>query len=383
LLHHHRGHDRIVWLNPDIVVVYDRAASAAAGEFKRFNLVVMNTPSIQGRTAVIANNGQVLTVQSLLPATATISEQRLWTAYPAQEVNQTSILDTSRDRLVIEVPANPLSTQFLTVLQGSDVGAQKWVASALHSTAGLSFDGAVVAAVGDDDAFGTAGLEALGAAAGHVASPEEHDLAVAEVAEDFFGEFDGDGADGSGAALDLGVVADVFADAEGFLEEFVEFAGGGAGGMGGGVGVLDLAEDFSLAENHGVEAAGDGVEVAGGVLVGVLEEFDIAGDVKAGAQPGIEVAGGGGGGGAGSVDFHAVAGGDDDSFINVRKAGEGLDGGGQVFAWHGDTLADFHGGAGVAEAEAEKHGADEGMKGDGMTDRRLAGKLAGFSFIFR
>ena len=188
------------------------------------------------------------------------------------------------------------------------------------------FEGALVAAVGDDDAFGAAALEALGAAAAHVAGAEEHDVAVAEVAEDFFGEFDGDGADGGRAALDLGIVADGLADAEGFLEEFIEEAGGGAGGVGGGVGVFDLAEDFGFAEDHGVEAGGEGEEVAGGVFAVVVEEVDIWGEVEAVAEPGIDLGDGGGGGGRGGVDLHAVAGGDDDRFVDVGELHQGLEG---------------------------------------------------------
>ncbi len=134
----------IVYLNPDYVVVYDRAQSAAAQEFKRFNLVLMNTPTITGHIARISAGGQSLTVQSLLPTTATITEHHNWHTNPAQEVSQTSALDTSYDRLVIEDPANPQSAHFLTVLTGTDAGTLAAPASVIHTIAGAAYDGAVV-----------------------------------------------------------------------------------------------------------------------------------------------------------------------------------------------------------------------------------------------
>jgi hypothetical protein len=134
----------IVWLNPDYVVVYDRAASASANHFKRFNLVLMNTPAISGKTARITAGGQTLTVQSLMPANATLAEQHFWTNDPATEVDATSLLDTSYDRLVIEDTSNPGSIRFLTVLQGTDAAVLADTAMAIHSTGGSPFDGAYV-----------------------------------------------------------------------------------------------------------------------------------------------------------------------------------------------------------------------------------------------
>ena len=131
----------IVWLKPDHVVVYDRADSAAANEFKRFNLVLMNAPTINGQTARIVSNGQALTVQSVMPPTTTVHEQHVWTTSPSQEVNAVSQLDTSYDRLVIEDLANPTSIRFLTLLQGSDAAASADIGYPIHSIAGATFDG--------------------------------------------------------------------------------------------------------------------------------------------------------------------------------------------------------------------------------------------------
>jgi FG-GAP-like repeat len=134
----------VVWLNPDYVVVYDRADSAQPNEFKRFNLVLMNAPTIAGQTANIVANGQALSVQVVMPPTATIREQHFWTTDPSQEVNAVSALDTSYDRLIIEDPSNPMSLRLLTVLQGTDAGVAADAASPIHSVAGAAFDGVTI-----------------------------------------------------------------------------------------------------------------------------------------------------------------------------------------------------------------------------------------------
>eukprot|EP01037_Dinobryon_pediforme_P025441 gene25441-27597_t len=134
----------IVWLNQTHVIAYDRAISGKTGRFKRFNLVTQAPPTISGKTARVVANGQALTVQSLLPTTASLREEHFWTTNPAQEVNATAELDTSYDRLVIEDTAKPTTVRFLTVLQGADAGATADTATAFTSTSGAAFDGAWV-----------------------------------------------------------------------------------------------------------------------------------------------------------------------------------------------------------------------------------------------
>ena len=104
----------------------------------------MAKPTITGNVATATAGGQTLTVQSLMPANATIREEHFWKTIPAQEVNQTSYLDTSYDRLIIEDPTGPTNIRFLTVLQGTDAGVTAVAATAIHSSAGAAFDGAVV-----------------------------------------------------------------------------------------------------------------------------------------------------------------------------------------------------------------------------------------------
>ena len=134
----------IVWLNPDYVVVYDRATTGHAGRTKQLNLALVAAPTISGNTATAVKGGQKVTVQSLLPAGATIAEQHFWKTDPSQEMDLVAELSPSTNRLVIADPKKPADTRFLTVVQGTDSGAKATVATALHSTAGTAFDGAVV-----------------------------------------------------------------------------------------------------------------------------------------------------------------------------------------------------------------------------------------------
>jgi hypothetical protein len=135
----------IVWLNPDYVVVYDRATTGHTGRTKQLNLDLVAAPSISGSTATAVKSGQKVTIQSLLPAGATIAEQHFWKTDPSQEMDRVADLSVSTNRLVIADPKKPADTRFLTVVQGTDSGVSAATAAAIHSTGGTPFDGAVVA----------------------------------------------------------------------------------------------------------------------------------------------------------------------------------------------------------------------------------------------
>ena len=72
------------------------------------------------------------------------------------------------------------------------------------------------------------------------------------MAENFLCQLDGDVADGGGALLDRCLSADFFSDPENFLEKAVQRGTGGSGLVRGLVGLLHLAEDFRLTEQHGI-----------------------------------------------------------------------------------------------------------------------------------
>jgi hypothetical protein len=131
----------VVWLAPDRVVVYDRAATGKPKRFKRWNLMLPSAPTIQGATAIAATpGGQRLFVTRLLPASATMVGK------PSESDGEAEG-DTMRFRLVVEDPSGPRETRFLHVLEGGGAGARPEPAEIVRSTAGPRYEGA---ATGED-----------------------------------------------------------------------------------------------------------------------------------------------------------------------------------------------------------------------------------------
>jgi hypothetical protein len=129
----------IVWLAPDTIVVYDRAASKTDGRFKRFWL---NFPTaatvVENRTTMTTASGQQLVVDTLLPADATPEVQPL----PISE-EFLAVGESMRYRLRVDAPGDPREARFFHVLQGADAGSAVPPVPSLQSTDG-AFAGTVV-----------------------------------------------------------------------------------------------------------------------------------------------------------------------------------------------------------------------------------------------
>jgi hypothetical protein len=120
----------IVWLKPDHLVVYDHAATGTYGRFKRFHLSLLGYPEIRDRVATITSEkGQQLFINSLAPATASFTEQHLWSTDPSKEYNAVAWNEPCKYRIMIE--DTTADTRFLTVLQGADPGASRTTATML------------------------------------------------------------------------------------------------------------------------------------------------------------------------------------------------------------------------------------------------------------
>ncbi len=120
-------------------MVYDRATSATAGLFKRFNLSLVTNPAISGNVATETTpGGQHLFVQTLLPMNASESA-----VDAAGNLNPIAQLEPTRYILTVEDTSRPTDVRFLNVLQGADPTASMMPASYLQSIAGTAFDGAV------------------------------------------------------------------------------------------------------------------------------------------------------------------------------------------------------------------------------------------------
>jgi hypothetical protein len=129
----------IAWLEPDVVVVYDRATTRSDGLFKRFWLTSGGDADVTGKRATFTTpKGQKLTLDALLPATAVLS------AGKATPFNGTAEGEPTRSKLRIEDPANPRDVRFLNVLQADDAGVAAAPVATIRSTAGTPFEGAAV-----------------------------------------------------------------------------------------------------------------------------------------------------------------------------------------------------------------------------------------------
>lgn len=132
----------IIWIKPDHIIVYDRAASVHSGLYKRFNLNLVAAPSISGQTVKeVTAGGQQLFAQTLLPAAATISY------VPVNSITTLSEEEPSVGRVVIEDTNDPVSIRFLHVLQGADSNATQDGVAYVASTGGNAFEGATVRGV--------------------------------------------------------------------------------------------------------------------------------------------------------------------------------------------------------------------------------------------
>lgn len=134
----------ILWLKPDVVVVYDRAESQTDGRFKRFWLSLTDpAPTINGNlTTSVTPNGQQLFITTLLPNPATL---QIVTDDPTLESWAPAENDVTAVRLMVEAPGGPTSARFLHVLEGADSGATASPAALIESSGGVPFAGALVA----------------------------------------------------------------------------------------------------------------------------------------------------------------------------------------------------------------------------------------------
>jgi hypothetical protein len=134
----------ILWFGTDFIAVYDRATSAAAGLFKRFNMSFVTaptiTPTVNGSIArEVMPSGQQLFVQTLGTFAPTVTVQN-----GANLVSFVAWMNTTQFIMSVEDPSKPADVRFLHVVQGADAGASMVPATRVQSFSGTAFDGAIV-----------------------------------------------------------------------------------------------------------------------------------------------------------------------------------------------------------------------------------------------
>jgi hypothetical protein len=128
----------LIWVKPDHIIVYDRAASQTAGRFKRFWLQLPEDAVISSNQATMTTaSGQQLFVTTLLPSNAVITSELAETGNEADE-------EPMEFRLRVEAPGGPQNVRFLHVLQGADAGISSDSVALIQSTSGTPFEGALV-----------------------------------------------------------------------------------------------------------------------------------------------------------------------------------------------------------------------------------------------
>ncbi|MBL8161081.1 MAG: hypothetical protein JNJ61_03790, partial [Anaerolineae bacterium] len=126
-------------LKPDVIVVYDRAATRAENPVSRFWLNFPADAVVDGTiTRMTTEQGQTLTVETLLPAEPVIAVSPL-----VDEVSSAPAAnEMMRYRLMVEAAAPEV--RFLHVLQGADAGVTPLPSTVIESTAGTAYQGVVV-----------------------------------------------------------------------------------------------------------------------------------------------------------------------------------------------------------------------------------------------
>ena len=128
----------IIWLEPDHIVVYDRAISETAGRFKRFWLQLSAQAVVSdNQAAVTTASGQQLFVTTLLPSDAIINSE-------LAEMDEEAEQEPMKFRLKVEAPGGPQNVRFLHVLQGADADASADPVVLIQSASGTFFAGAQV-----------------------------------------------------------------------------------------------------------------------------------------------------------------------------------------------------------------------------------------------
>ncbi|KYF62983.1 hypothetical protein [Sorangium cellulosum] len=134
----------LVWLKPDHLVLYDRAATGKEGRFKRFFLQTPSAAQVAGNLATVTTpKGQKLFVTALLPDNPVLAAEPYkptgtWDTKPAEFESMLATLRTE--------PPSPMprDTRFLHVLQGADGKAAADPAALVRTKQGTPFAGVAV-----------------------------------------------------------------------------------------------------------------------------------------------------------------------------------------------------------------------------------------------
>ena len=198
--------------------------------------------------------------------------------------------------------------------------------------------------VGHEDPVRPQIAQRLGRQRAHLAGAHQQHGAIPQVSEDLLDQFHRDLGDAAGAPGDLGLAADPLGGGEGPVAEARHERSRALRGGGQAVGLLHLAEDLGLADDHGVEAGRHAEEVTDRVPARVRVEvpFGVGGPLQEEAARLLERL-------PVHVALDPVAGGDHHGLAHAGPPGQAGHGVLELVAAERDLLAHRHRGALVRE----------------------------------
>jgi hypothetical protein len=132
----------VLWIKPNIMVVYDRASTSTAGRYKKLYWQTPAVATINGSLATVTTvGGQKLYVRCVLPAGASVTAQDVPTSNSGPEAGETAVYEPMTARILIEDLTKPKNVRYLTVLQGADAGTNAAGTGAIVSDSGIAMDG--------------------------------------------------------------------------------------------------------------------------------------------------------------------------------------------------------------------------------------------------
>ncbi|MER2599538.1 MAG: hypothetical protein ABTQ73_08465 [Caldilineales bacterium] len=124
----------LLWLKPDLLVIYDRAETRGPGYVKRWWLQLAAPPAVQGAGALATTpGGQQLVITALLPEGAQLQPVNRAEAIVEDAIAHNEPMTV---RLMSEAANAPPAARFLHVLQAADAGAATLTPLLLRSTDG-------------------------------------------------------------------------------------------------------------------------------------------------------------------------------------------------------------------------------------------------------
>lgn len=129
----------VIWLQPDHIIIFDRATSQTEGQYKRFWMNTSAEATVNGKhVTVTTENGQHLFLTNVLPTDGIVSTQAM---EPFED--EVAREEPMTHRVLVE-SSSTTDVRFLNVIQGADGGANPDEVTLIESANGTPYTGVSV-----------------------------------------------------------------------------------------------------------------------------------------------------------------------------------------------------------------------------------------------